>query len=188
MTANYLEGDEFSFSSLFLRSTEYVVSSSIEWAVRSALIPRLQNETVPAGDDSLLGHSLYTPYLSMTESTEQTMAVHYARNSSLDRIREFLIRGEKLKAYHFAMDEKLWAHAMLIANSVDAQSFKEVAKEFIHSELGVKHMLHANSEHTPQPNGKESLRVVYSLLSGHGASSSRLKKYLSNFNKISKSF
>lgn len=146
-------------------------SSSIERAVRSALVPRLKNETIPAGDDSLLGHSLYTPYLSMTDSTEQTMAVHYAKNSSLDRIREFLIRGEKLRAYHFAMDEKLWAHAMLIANSVDSQSFKEVANEFIHSELGVKHILHANSEQTPQVNGKESLRVAYSLLSGHGASS-----------------
>lgn len=174
MTANYPEGDNFFLS--LLHSTEYVVSSSIEWAVRSALLPRLQNETISAGDDSLLGQSLYTPYLSMTESTE-TMAVHYAKNSSLDRIREFLIRGEKLKAYHFAMDEKLWAHAMLIANSVDAQSFKEVAKEFIHSELGVKHILHANTEQTPQANGKESLRVAYSLLSGHGASSSRLKYF-----------
>ncbi|GJJ12130.1 hypothetical protein Clacol_006371 [Clathrus columnatus] len=145
-------------------------SPSLEWSVRTALVPRLQNEKGPTGDSSP-DHSLYTPYLPISESTEQPIAVHYVKASALNRIKEFLIRGDKVKAYHFAMDEKLWAHAMLIANSVDAQSYKEVVKEFIRSELGIIQVLGSNLEHITRPNGNESLRVAYSLFSGQGAAS-----------------
>lgn len=117
----------------------------------------------------------------MVESTEQSTTAYYVKDSSLERIKEFLVRGEKVKAYHFAMDEKLWAHAMLIANSVDAQAYKEVVGEFIHSELGVKRVLGAVSEQTSRANGKESLRVAYGLFSGQGASSSKASGMSSYF-------
>jgi hypothetical protein len=83
--------------------------------------------------------------------------------SSLDKIQGFLLRGERREAYHYALDEKLWAHAMIIASSIDKEAWKEVVNEFLKNELRPK---------SPVPstdNGRECLRVAYSLFSGQGA-------------------
>jgi len=115
---------------------------------------------------------------SFTDLNEQPLAIYSLKASSLDRIQEFLIRGQRRQAYHYAMDEKLWAHAMIIASSVDPQSWQEVVKEFVRSELGVKQSLLslAESKSTAAAalspsNGRESLRVAYSFYAGHGATS-----------------
>ncbi|QRW27676.1 COPII coat assembly protein Sec-16 [Rhizoctonia solani] len=60
---------------------------------------------------------------------------------------------------------------MLIASSLDKDAWKEVVNEFIRSELGVR-----TDQKKPAPfggdpsvaNGRESLRVAYSLFAGHG--------------------
>lgn len=110
---------------------------------------------------------MLAPYaLSTGPQAEQPIAVYNLKASSLDRLQEFLMKGEKRKAYHYAMDEKMWAHALLLASSMDQDSWKEAVQEFLRSEL------------LPPPgasvtsNGRESLRVLYSLLSGQGAASS----------------
>lgn len=91
------------------------------------------------------------------------------------------MRGETRQAYHYALDEKLWAHAMVIASSVDKAAWKEVVQEFIQSELGVREprntptLPSTQSAGAPQlANGRESLRVLYSLFSGQGSQAGRL--------------
>jgi hypothetical protein len=119
----------------------------------------------------------YAPALA--DLNEPSLAVYHLRPSALDRIQEFLLRGERRQAYHYALDEKLWAHAMLIASSVDTQAWKEVVNEFLHSELAVKQppgpLPGSKSESAVSPtNGRESLRVAYSLFAGQGAAAGKL--------------
>jgi hypothetical protein len=82
--------------------------------------------------------------------------------SSLNKIQEFLLLGERRKAYYYALDEGLWSHAMVIASSIDKEAWKEVVQEFIRHELGPR-------EPASSTSGRESLRMAYSLFSGQGA-------------------
>lgn len=93
--------------------------------------------------------------------------------SSLTKLEEFLLAGERRQAYHYALDEKLWGHAMLIARSLDQEAWNEVVQEFIKSELG-NAQISTSTNTTPlkKASGLEGLKVAYGLFGGFGASSS----------------
>jgi hypothetical protein len=105
---------------------------------------------------------------------ETPISVTTLRPSALDRIEELLLQGDRRQAYQFAADGKLWAHAMIIASSIDKEAWKEVINEFLQSELCAEEDIRNESfiSHGSQSHrGRESLRVAYSLFSGQGASS-----------------
>lgn len=94
------------------------------------------------------------------------------KTTSLDRLQELLIRGERRKAYQFASDEKMWAHALLIASNLDKSAWKEVVSEFIQAELGV--LAGVDSPiNAPSANKRESLRVAYGLIAGDSAAAGK---------------
>ena len=102
------------------------------------------------------------------------------RPSALDKIQELLLLGDRRQAYQFAMDGKLWAHAMVIASSIDKESWKEVVNDFLRTELGIKDDVGLspstafNGDPVAGRRGNwDSLRVAYSLFSGQGAASGR---------------
>lgn len=158
-------------------------------AVRTALIPSIadgQGESVR--DNSVL---LITPALdpsvngkfsasSLSSTNETPISVTTTLPSSLDRIQEFLVRGEHRQAYLYALSQRLWAHAMIIASSIDKEAWKEVVGEFLKVELGVHdtagrglaHRDHTNFQ--PPTNGREWLRVVYSVFCGQGPLASKI--------------
>jgi len=108
-----------------------------------------------AGGLGIGGHSTAVP-------------TYQVKTASLDRLQELLIRGESRKAYQFASDEKLWAHALLIASGLDKGAWKEVVSEFIQAELGV--LAGVDSPiNAPSANKRESLRVAYGLIAGDSA-------------------
>jgi len=115
--------------------------------------------------------------LGSLASDEAPVSVTTLKPSALEKIQEFLIRGERKQACHYALDEKLWAHAMVIASSIDRDAWQEVAKEFIRAELGSKddrskpNDPKRGSLPTPTSDGREGLRVAYSLFAGQGATS-----------------
>ncbi len=86
------------------------------------------------------------------------------RGSQLDKISELLARGDRRGACHYAADEKLWAHALLMASSVDKECWKDVVTEWIRAEL-----VHDPAQPQDGKNGREPLRVAYSLFGGNGA-------------------
>lgn len=90
--------------------------------------------------------------------------------SALEKIQEFLIRGERQQACHYALDEKLWAHAMVIASSIDRDAWQEAVKEFIRVELGSEDSQDAKTGPN-ESKSRESLKVAYSLFAGQGAAS-----------------
>lgn len=103
-------------------------------------------------------------------SNEKPMAEYSVRRSALETVQDFLLRGEKRKAYHYALDERMWAHAMVISSSIDKEAFKEVVNEFVRAELGVKADSRSDGSVT---NGLESLRLAYSLYSGQSSSAGK---------------
>ncbi|TFK54858.1 hypothetical protein OE88DRAFT_1732154 [Heliocybe sulcata] len=151
-------------------------SEAADSAARAALVPRIQSATDngDAGLTAAADLSLGYPGLASSNADEIPLASYVVTPSSLNKIQDFLLRGERRKACHYALDHKLWAHAMLIASSVDKEAWKEVVHEFLRTELGYK----ADSSQGSSPvNGKAadpgrtSLRVAYSLFAGEGAAS-----------------
>lgn len=60
----------------------------------------------------------------------------------------------------FALDRKLWGHALVLASSLDKDAWREAVNELIRSDL---------AQPPPQEddsNGRESLRVAYALFAG----------------------
>ncbi|KJA27196.1 hypothetical protein HYPSUDRAFT_75121 [Hypholoma sublateritium FD-334 SS-4] len=141
-------------------------STQSELAVRSTLVPRI--EGTPIIQDAV------TIQASFRNSAldEAPISVSTLRSSALDKIEEFLLRGDRRQAYQYAAEEKLWAHAMVISSSIDKESWKEVVHDFLRTELPVKEELdstsHLSNGHMSNPKNRESLRVAYSLFSGQG--------------------
>lgn len=138
-----------------------------------ALVPELDLTPAPDSTKAVNAFTFSSPALEPSSSgygsvlgrSEEPIATYNVRPSSLDKLQAFLLRGERRQAYHYALDEKLWAHAMLISSSMDKDAWKEVANEFIKSELGVQ----VGQSNAKLVNGRESLRVAYSLFAGQGA-------------------
>jgi hypothetical protein len=70
---------------------------------------------------------------------------------------------------------------MVIASGIDKEAWKEVVNEFLRTELGVKDderrlpaMSRSNEPPPPTTNGREWLRVAYSLFSGQGPAAGEL--------------
>ncbi|KAJ6502501.1 Sec23-binding domain of Sec16-domain-containing protein [Mycena sanguinolenta] len=151
----------------------------IDIAVRAALVPKLDATTGSSDDlqapgfSSVSSDSLTMPYptLAASELSEAPIATSTLRPSALVKIQDFLVRGERRKAYHYALDEKLWAHAMLIASSIDRDAWKEAVNEFLRTELGTKTSISGPDASQTPVNGREGLRVAYSLYSGQGSAS-----------------
>ncbi|KAJ6596911.1 Sec23-binding domain of Sec16-domain-containing protein [Mycena vulgaris] len=166
----------------------------IDTAVRAALVPKLEipggasaeapGNPQPLGFSSIgdIPRPLVDPLAGApySDPNEAPITTSILRPSALDKIQDFLLRGERRKAYHYALDEKLWAHAMIIASSIDRDAWKETVNEFLRTELGAKDnrprgttSLMAPSADSSQSltNGREGLRVAYSLFSGQGSAS-----------------
>ncbi|KAG1756748.1 Sec23-binding domain of Sec16-domain-containing protein [Suillus paluster] len=161
-------------------------SAHIDSAVRTALLPRIATSEGGEGGSGVLSTPGFTSSMpnglgiipgfngGHAGTSETPISVSSLLPSALDKIQEFLVRGERRQAYHYALDEKLWAHAMVIASSIDKEAWKDVVTEFLKGELGVHDtqrtaFIGRGKEQVPPPsNGREWLRVVYSLFSGQG--------------------
>ena len=90
--------------------------------------------------------------------TQRKTITYTASEDSVDKLQELLLRGDRPAAVNYAMQENLWPHAMIIASCVNKDTWKNVVSSFIRQELS----------DDDKSNGRESLRVLYSLLSGQG--------------------
>lgn len=95
--------------------------------------------------------------------TPETSSLTYSVSvKSVDKLQEMLLKGDRIAAIHHAMNENLWAHALIIASCVNKELWKEVVTGFIKHEMGTQ------IGETSESNGRESLRVLYSLFAGQG--------------------
>ena len=156
----------------------------MEASVRAVLVPRIKDassleqsltspKATPYGLDSgvtPLGLSTFDPH-------DRVLSVHTVRSSALDKIQDLLAGGERTAAYRYALDERLWAHAMVIASSIDKEAWKEVVNDFIRSELSSQVSVDGTGPNQRDAIGREPLKVAYGLYSGQGAASGAWAAY-----------
>ncbi|KAH9063420.1 Sec23-binding domain of Sec16-domain-containing protein [Lactarius vividus] len=157
-------------------------SPEVEASVRAVLVPRIsdasgleKSTTSPKATLYGLDGAVAPPGLPVFESHDRVLSVHTVRSLALDKIQDLLAQGERTAAYRYALDEHLWAHAMVIASSVDKEAWKEVVNDFIRSELSSQVPANGTGSHQrealPPGTGREPLKVAYGLYSGQGAAS-----------------
>ncbi|KAG9252329.1 SEC16 protein [Emericellopsis atlantica] len=74
---------------------------------------------------------------------------------SMEAIRASLFKGDRESAVWSAVDKRLWGHAMLIANTVSPDLYKQVTQEFVRKEVNY------------QGHSNESMAALYKILSGN---------------------
>jgi hypothetical protein len=103
----------------------------------------------------------------MMTGSDSPVATYMVTPSNLDKMSAFLLRGERRKAVKYALDHQMWAHAFVISSCVDTDCWKDVVTEFLRSELSPP--LDGGSAAS---NGREGLRVAYSMFAGLGGADS----------------
>lgn len=103
----------------------------VQKSVRAILSPDIEasdENTNPQYNAELAATGIYkTPgSQSLTEPVDAGV---------MDEVRKHLLRGDREKAVWTAVDNRLWAHAMLIAHTFSADLYKRVAQEFIQKEV-----------------------------------------------------
>ena len=78
-----------------------------------------------------------------------------ADSGAVEQLRLTLMGGDREAAAWAAVDKRLWGHAMLIANTVSADLYRQVSQEFVRKE--VNYAGHNN----------ESLAALYKIFSGN---------------------
>ncbi|GAA5877576.1 hypothetical protein JCM8547_007735 [Rhodosporidiobolus lusitaniae] len=142
-------------------------SPKVDDAVRAIFAPDSTSST--ADDSSLPTADQLAAAASRAEPTtgsDAPFVTYSVSPAHLDQMQSFLLRSERREAVRYALDNKMWAHAFIIASCVDTDCWKDVTVEFLRSEL------------TPGPEnaaggaeGREALRVAYSMFAGLGAES-----------------
>ncbi|CAG8482485.1 1997_t:CDS:10 [Paraglomus occultum] len=137
-------------------------SPKIEEAVRNLLVP-MKDKTGDGSTDNFTIPADVTAFDAngITE-TERKTITYTVSGDSVDKLQEMLLRGDRAAAVNYAMQENLWPHAMIIASCVNKDTWKNVVSSFIRQELS------DSPCDDDKSNGRESLRVLYSLLSGQG--------------------
>ncbi len=157
----------------------------MEASVRAILVPRTsdtsgleKSTTSPKATLYGLDGAVAPLGLSAFDSHDRVLSVQTVRSLALDKIQDLLTRGERTAAYRYALDERLWAHAMVIASSIDKEAWKEVVNDFIRSELSSQVSADGTgSNQRDATPGREPLKVAYSLYSGQGAASGAWEAY-----------
>ncbi|KAL8917388.1 MAG: hypothetical protein Q9208_007973 [Pyrenodesmia sp. 3 TL-2023] len=76
-------------------------------------------------------------------------------SSAMEAVRKLLLQGEREKAVWYAVDQRMWAHAMVLSSTLDKSVWKQVLHEF--TRLEVK----TYGENT------ESLAAMYEVFAGN---------------------
>lgn len=126
----------------------------VDQLVQQVLVPHLatsgQNSAFAVAAD--LGNNNYET---------SAKSVPQATSRDLDTIQTHLLRGEKREAVQYALNNRLYSHALVIASGTDRALLTEVVQDFLAFELGGE-----------LAQGREALKVAYSLLSGGGPAAS----------------
>ena len=124
----------------------------VEKAVRAVLSPGLDDEIAPGSSP------LYATGADLSGISHSASAVSRAEPvdpTAVDQLRKHLLRGDREKAVWDAVDKRLWAHAMLISNTVSRDLYKQVCQEFVQKEV------------KNTGDNTESLAALYEIFAGN---------------------
>ncbi|KAI8988005.1 Sec23-binding domain of Sec16-domain-containing protein [Mycotypha africana] len=104
-------------------------------------------------------------------SSESNTSTFDSSNEMLGKIERYLLNGDRLGAVNFAIQEDLWAHALIISSCVDRECWQRVIKNFVDREMNSIPETSQNRNFNIIAGNNQALRVIYSLFSGVGAAS-----------------
>ncbi|RIB01260.1 Sec23-binding domain of Sec16-domain-containing protein [Gigaspora rosea] len=145
-------------------------SPKVEEAVRHVLAPSTTKTKPDESNFTVPADSNFDSTQSLPESSAPSSVTYSISPKAIDKLQELLLKGDRVAAINHAMNNNLWTHALIIASCVNKDLWKEVVNGFIRHELG------SPLSDTSQSNGRECLRVLYSLLAGNGPNS--VKQFL----------
>ncbi|KAL6719610.1 vesicle coat component [Lecanora helva] len=104
---------------------------SMEQAIRSILSPELTQ-----GDTAVLPNRIYNaPLLGIVRRSEARTIPDAVDPTALETLRKILLHGDRERAVWHAVDNRLWAHAMLLSSTLDQRVWKQVSQEFVRQEV-----------------------------------------------------
>ena len=126
-------------------------NASAENTIRSILSPELT-----VGDNvSLPPQSFNSPLLGISRDSSSRSIRDPVKPEAMEDLRKLLLHGEREKAVWHAVDHHLWAHAMLLASTLEKNVWRQVSQEFVRQE--VKTFGH----------NTESLAALYQIFAGN---------------------
>ncbi|KAL9639197.1 MAG: hypothetical protein Q9164_001090 [Protoblastenia rupestris] len=126
-------------------------NSFAEKAVRTVLSPELgQGDAVPVPQNSS-----NVSLLGISRRGGSTSIPNPVRPEAMEELRKTLLHGDRKLAVWHAVDNRLWAHAILLSSTLDKDLWKQVAQEFVRQEVKTF------GENT------ESLSALYQIFAGN---------------------
>lgn len=126
-------------------------NTSAENAIRSILSPELT-----VGDNaSLSPQSFNSPLLGISRNSGSRDIHEPVKPEAIEDLRKLLLHGEREKAAWHAVDNHLWAHAMLLASTLDRSVWRQVSQEFVRQEVKTF------------GDNTESLAALYQIFAGN---------------------
>ncbi|KAI9032725.1 Sec23-binding domain of Sec16-domain-containing protein [Phycomyces nitens] len=86
----------------------------------------------------------------------------------LNKLQKFLENGDREGAVDYAVQEDMWAHALVISSCVNKELWKKVTNEFIERELCATVESKQTRVYHNVMGDKQALRVLYALFAGSG--------------------
>lgn len=108
-------------------------SAVVDQAVRAVLSPGLDEDQGASGPLYATGADLS----GIQQSSSTASKTDPVDPAAVDQLRKHLLRGDREKAVWDAVDKRLWAHALLISNTVSRDLYKRVAQEFVQKEVKI---------------------------------------------------
>ena len=106
-------------------------NASAQTAIRSVLSPELT-----VGDSATLpSQSFNLPLLGISRNSGSGSSRDLVKPEAMEDLRKLLLHGEREKAVWHAVDNQLWAHAMLLASSLERDVWRQVSQEFVRQEV-----------------------------------------------------
>lgn len=126
-------------------------NEKVESAVRTVLSPELVQDD--RGGEADGTRNMHFPKIHGSNSSRTAPAP--LDPEELDAMRRLLLQGERERAVWYAVDRKMWPHAMVIASTLDKAVWKQVLHEFVRLEV------RTFSENT------EPLSALYEIFAGN---------------------
>lgn len=151
----YIYIKELSFDSIIKRD-------KMDQAILDVLRPSLPNEddthfTLPAQNNDTL-------YETCDDDVSDRV---------LSKIERYLMRGDRAGAVNYAMQEDLWAHALIISSCVGKDLWQQVISSFVDREMNATAEMRRNRTFHNIAGSNQPLRVLYCLFSGVGSAASK---------------
>ena len=150
---------------LLLKLLALLVENDGQWNASGSMATTVCNLLTGRSEETELG-AFSVPTYSRTSSQsamKRPIRTYALRQGFLEELQPMLQQGDLQRAVDYAMEEKMWAHAMTISQQLDSSVRTHVIKEFIRYEL----------DETPADSMLQkdftSIKVAYGLYSNQSS-------------------